>query len=201
LVFGTTNCQLPNICRVSKKDDNGKYAYYGNDKDEGVELLEKYLRDLKQDGNNNKYSVHLVAAKKGFAPCITFQFNDDAPAAVSSYRPDNEILSRLAAIENAIQTQPDEDEDEDEPENNNILAGILNDPTMKNLLIGLIANVAGSMMPKPQAVAGITDNETETEILQTIQKLFEKGVTVDDLKRLAAMDQGQITFLLSMLRK
>jgi hypothetical protein len=107
----------------------------------------------------------------------------------------------LAAIENAIQTQPDEDEDEDEPENNNILAGILNDPTMKNLLIGLIANVAGSMMPKPQAVAGITDNETETEILQTIQKLFEKGVTVDDLKRLAAMDQGQITFLLSMLRK
>jgi hypothetical protein len=55
-----------------KKDDNGKYAYYGNDKDEGVELLEKYLRDLKQDGNNNKYSVHLVAAKRVLRLALLF---------------------------------------------------------------------------------------------------------------------------------
>lgn len=188
-----------------KKDDNGKYAYYGNDKEEGAELLEKYLRDLKSDGNNNKYSVHLIAAKKGFSPCITFQFNDDQPVTVQNYRPDNEILSRLAAIENAIQSRPEDDEDdeddEDEQPKNDMLAGILNHPQMQNVLLGIISNIAGSFMTKPKAVAGINEIENETEVLNIIQKLFEKGVTVSDLNKLAEMEQNQITFLLSMLRK
>jgi hypothetical protein len=36
---------------------------------------------------------------------------------------------------------------------------------------------------------------------QIIQTLFSKGVTADDLAKLAAMPQAQIAMLLSMLRK
>ena len=48
-----------------------------------------------------------------------------------------------------------------------------------------------------KAVAGVEPDE----ISKSIEVLLSKGVTADDLARLAAMDQGQINFLLSMLRK
>jgi len=49
-----------------------------------------------------------------------------------------------------------------------------------------------------QAVSG---THTEADIAQILQTLYAKGVTPDDLGKLAAMDQKQISFLLQMLRK
>ncbi len=59
-------------------------------------------------------------------------------------------------------------------------------------------SVASFMKPAPvKQIAGVEPDE----IQKSIEILLSKGVTADDLARLAAMDQGQINFLLSMLRK
>jgi len=64
------------------------------------------------------------------------------------------------------------------------------------MLIGILGNLAsGFMAPKVQQVSGTHDIE------QIINTLFSKGVTPDDLSKLAAMPETQIKFLLSMLRK
>jgi transcription initiation factor IIE alpha subunit len=64
------------------------------------------------------------------------------------------------------------------------------------MLIAMLGNiVSGFAAPKVQHVSGTQDME------QIIQTLFSKGVTADDLEKLAAMPQAQISMLLSMLRK
>ena len=184
-----------------KKQGRGKGNYCGSDKQEGAEELTELLETLKGAGTENVYSLHLIPkGSKSFAPMVTFQFlTDKEPAKVGevgNYRIENEILSRLSAIESRLNDDENEEEEEQAPDQNNILAGILNHPQMQNILLGLVSNVAGSFM-KPKAVAGIQTEEVDT-ILET---LYSKGVTVADLQKLAAMDQGQISFLLSMLRK
>jgi hypothetical protein len=64
------------------------------------------------------------------------------------------------------------------------------------MLIAMLGNIVSSFSaPKVQHVSGTQDLE------QIIQTLFSKGVTADDLEKLAAMPQAQISMLLSMLRK
>ena len=65
-------------------------------------------------------------------------------------------------------------------------------------ILGFMSKVMGNNTPPPvTAVAGVETDDLEN----TIQILLSKGVTPADLAKLAAMDQGQINFLLSMLRK
>jgi hypothetical protein len=52
--------------------------------------------------------------------------------------------------------------------------------------------------PKIQHLAG---THTTDDVNKIVETLLSKGVTPDDLAKLADMDQKQIDFLLSMLRK
>jgi transcription initiation factor IIE alpha subunit len=73
---------------------------------------------------------------------------------------------------------------------------MLQQPQVQQMLIAMLGSIVSSFSaPKVQHVSGTQDIE------QIVQTLFSKGVTADDLAKLAAMPQAQISMLLSMLRK
>jgi hypothetical protein len=121
--------------------------------------------------------------------------------APGQYQAMNEILSEIRALrqERMEEMETDEEEEEAPTTPSSILAGMLQQPQMQAILMNAIASIAGSFM-KPAPVKQIAGVEPD-EIQKSIEILLSKGVTADDLARLAAMDQGQINFLLSMLRK
>jgi hypothetical protein len=115
----------------------------------------------------------------------------------------NEILSEIRALRAERIAEMEGDED-DEPEEqpataSSILAGIMQQPQVQTMIVNFITSMAGNFM-KPAPVKQIAGVEPD-DIAKTIETLFSKGVTPEDLAKLAAMDQGQINFLLSMLRK
>jgi transcription initiation factor IIE alpha subunit len=112
----------------------------------------------------------------------------------------NEILNEIRALRAErlaeIETDEDEEEEEEKTTPSSILAGMLQQPQVQQMLIAMLGNLVTSFAPtKVQHVSGTQDLE------QIIQTLFSKGVTAEDLEKLAAMPQAQISMLLSMLRK
>lgn len=193
---------------AGRKENDAPYAVYnGKDKEEGYEALHKALAEMEP----TDFSIYLLKIKPGNpkvkeGAAITFQLHtqqNQYGLPVANYQVNNEVLSRLSAIENKLE-EPDEiEEDDEEPEENptSIIAGILTQPQVRNALVSAILNMAGNMT-RPQVqpvqnVAGIVEDDVQ----KSIEILFSKGVTPADLGLLAAMDKNQIAFLLSMLRK
>lgn len=185
------------------------YVYRGTNKEEGADALNRILSEIEPTDNNTYFIQTQSPGKKPVAGCgCTFSLyqaqNGFNP---SYYGANNEVISKLNGISarlDALETD-DEENDDDEPETtpNSILAGLVNNPQIQNVMVNFLTSLAGNLMkpaaPGPvQQLAGVDDNQ----ILQTaINELMLKGVTISDLQKLAAMDQGQINFLLSMLRK
>jgi len=116
------------------------------------------------------------------------------------------LTDAVAALNTKIELQDAEDENDIEeqaqPNIGNALLGMVsNNPQLQQLLINMFANFATNGMNKPAAqtvgLAGIENTELEA----AINNLLSKGVTIEDLQKLASMDEGQINFLLGMLRK
>jgi len=116
----------------------------------------------------------------------------------------NEVLSRLAAIE----TKLNDEIDEDQPEvKQNALLGALEKPEVLNYLIGLVDRVVDKYFPPKNHISGIagTENQTGTKLEQALIILSEHDEQLeDDLMILAQMAQDnpfQFKMLLKMLRK
>jgi len=186
-------------------------SYTGSDRAEGEMALAKALSEI-EPTDYNVYFLKLYPSNpkaKKSAPGITFQLHSQTIGAVyqqpGQYQAMNEILSEIRALRQERMSEViSEDEEEEEAEApatpSSILAGILQTPQVQSVLINVLTNMAGTLMTKStpvKAVAGVDPDE----ISKSIEVLLSKGVTADDLARLAAMDQGQINFLLSMLRK
>jgi len=186
-------------------------GYTGSDREEGEMALAKALSEI-EPTDFNVYFLKLYPSNpkaKKSAPGITFQLHSQTIGAVyqqpGQYQAMNEILSEIRALRQERMAEViSEDEEEEEIEApatpSSILAGILQTPQVQSVLINVLTSMAGNLMSKSapiKAVAGVDPDE----ISKSIEVLLSKGVTADDLARLAAMDQGQINFLLSMLRK
>jgi predicted Zn-dependent peptidase len=114
---------------------------------------------------------------------------------------DTEILNELRAIraERLAELEDEEEEEEEKATPSSILAGMLQQPQVQQMLIGILGNLAGNFMkPRVQHISG---THTAEDLQKVIETLFSKGVTPDDLAKLAEMPESQISFLLSMLRK
>jgi transcription initiation factor IIE alpha subunit len=201
------------LYRFSVMPKNITGAYDGKSKEEGYEKLQSELALIANDDYNN-FVLGLFSEKdkEKSIPAINKVFTvNDAPLGmiagygVSNYQAqvNNEILNeiralraeRLADAEKA--QEPDDDEVEMTP--STILAGMLQQPRVQDLLINALSGLVNNFTrSKVQAVSGTHTNEDIANILQT---LYSKGVTPEDLAKLAAMSQSQINMLLSMLRK
>lgn len=201
------------IYRFSVMPKNITGAYDGKSKEEGYEKLQAELSYIAADDYNN-FVLGLFGDKdkEKSAPAINkvFVVNDAPSGMIAGYgvsnqqaQVNNEILNEIRALraERLAEIEGDEDEEEDEPATPaSILAGMLQQPQVQQILINMLTGIAGSFM-KPNRVQAVSGTHTHEEIMQTLETLFSKGVTPNDLATLAAMPQSQITMLLSMLRK
>jgi hypothetical protein len=185
-------------------------GYTGSDREEGEMALAKALSEI-EPTDYNVYFLKLYPSNpkaKKSAPGITFQLHSQTIGAVyqqpGQYQAMNEILSEIRALRQERMAEMDTDDEEEEAEApatpTSILAGILQTPQVQSVLINVLTSMAGTLMTKSTPVKAVAGVEPD-EISKSIEVLLSKGVTADDLARLAAMDQGQINFLLSMLRK
>jgi hypothetical protein len=190
--------------------------YYGKDKDEGAEKLRNELARIQPDDYESYILV--LGSMKGVKDRVfesqvrqVFRLNEKPYGMVGAYgvnphqaQINNEILSEIRAMRAERLAEIEEDETEEEEEEQpmtpaSILAGMLQQPRVQEMLISALGGMIGNFArPRVQAVSG---THTEQDMEQILQTLFSKGVTPDDLMKLASMPQSQITMLLSMLRK
>ena len=199
----------------SPKIEYCRFQYDGTDKGIGREKLMEALQSLVQNvENTNTYIIQILKQKgKNLEPYnqISFQLNKPNtlfPAQMGAFNTmqnnqvNNEILSRLRGLEEKLQSL-EEEEEEDEEEEENVLSGLLNNPTMKNMLIGMLANI---MTPqKPQAVAGIKEdvNTEDQKILAALDILKANTPNLGDkllkLADMATNNPAQYQMLIKML--
>ena len=203
------------LYRFSVMPKNITGAYDGKSKDEGYEKLQSELALIANDDYNNfVLGLFNEKDKEKATPAINkvFTVNDAPLGMVAGYgvsnhqaQINNEILNEIRAMraERLAEIEEDATEEEEEEEQpmtpGSILAGMLQQPRVQEMLINALSSMAGNFArPRVQAVSG---THTEQDMEQILQTLFSKGVTPDDLVKLAAMPQTQIAMLLSMLRK
>jgi DNA gyrase/topoisomerase IV subunit A len=201
------------LYRFSVMPKNITGAYEGKSKDEGYEKLQSELALIANDDYNNfVLGLFNEKDKEKATPAINkvFTVNDAPLGMVAGYgvsnqqaQINNEILNEIRAMRAERLAEIEEDETEEEEEQpmtpGSILAGMLQQPRVQEMLINALSSMAGNFArPRVQAVSG---THTEQDMEQILQTLFSKGVTPDDLLKLASMPQSQITMLLSMLRK
>ena len=199
---------------------NGRWE----DMSECVEELREYFEDITPD-HKKVYSIvyydgPVKADSKGKIsdlPEGSVKFITSNPEQIQTYISDatqrrqeyvgsvnNEVLSRLAAIETKLNEEIEEDQPE---EKQNALVGIIQDPNVINYIIGLVERVVDRVLPPKQHISGIagTENETVSKLDLAIQILREHDENLeDDLMILAQMAQDnpfQFKMLLKMLRK
>lgn len=185
-----------------------------NDWEKAEEKLTNQINDFVREGYGDILILKIHPEKKA-----SYGAKDDAVAmycqavrtdtpSIGYLNPNQAILEKLNAIEsriNAIEGETVETEEGDEESAEvgqteamlQSINGILNHP-ITNLLVNYLQLPAMTAppTPPPAALAG-TDDQAELE--QALTTLFNKGVTVEHIKKLAAMPKQKISMLISML--
>jgi len=197
--------------------------YTGDDLDESIEQLKAQLTDIKNSGNNAVLVLHPHTNKlpKGM---LKYPFKDDKnfpviyPIYFSVFEKNQGLgyigsmpgqtvyanfpnlddrLNRIESSINALiskETEPEPDDDE-EPEDDMSGIGqineILNSPAVQTI-IGLLTN--NNKQPQVHSLGALDENWEKY-----IQILFQKGLTVEHLKKLSEMPEKKIHTLLNML--
>ena len=223
--FGVQKTSANAVLSWYEKQDNAKFViyrgikendslvcggYFGNDKDEGMAYLDQFLSEVEA----TDYNIYFLktqpskATTKTVTPGITFQLHKaesnymSGIGASANAQVMNEVLNEIRALraERLAELQDESEEEEEEEQENDLVAGFLKQPQMQQMLIGALTQM---FMPKTvQPVQAMGAIETDQDALnEAVQALLAKGATVSDLQKLAAMEQGQFTWLLGMLRK
>ena len=197
-----------------------RYNFVG-EKEIGRQELVNALTQLRNNIENyNPYLIQVISegntarGKKKDSPILTsisFQLNRpqsmmpmQAMAGMGSPRAEmlleklveqNAMLqSRIAAIE----AMDDLEEEEKEAPKSPIDQMISNPQVQEALIAGVLSLMSGlaSGLGGPKAIAGIGD---ETEAVEILRSLMNKGVTIDHLRKLDEMGSAKLSSLLFML--
>lgn len=118
----------------------------------------------------------------------------------------NEVISRLAAIEEKLNAEP-ETEDLETNEPGGVVGALMQNPQIMQVIQGLIMRAVDKLIPNnpsgPVGLAGVDDITDKLNYALSILKNADPELE-DDLLRLANLSQSdpaQFQFLLKMLRK
>jgi len=188
-----------------------------NDWDKAEEKLTNQINDFVKEGYSDILILKLHPEKKASytakedAVSMYCQAVRSESPSIGYMNPNQAILEKLNAIEsriNAIEGESLETDDDDDDESAEVgkteamlesINGILNHP-VTNLLINYLQLPAVTAPPPPPAALAGTEVESDQAELETaLTTLFKKGVTVEHIKKLAAMPAPKIKMLISML--
>jgi len=213
------------IYRFTVADKNCTDQYLKNSKEEGLERLQNALSHIAPDDYENYViAVFNDKDKDKKTPAINKVFVvNERPAGMAvmagyggispqQQQINTQILNEIRALREDRISEIDEDEDEagddsivaGDPVERNIktILAVANSPIVIGLLTKFMPDIAQYIPPVPsepvQAVAGTVSAE---DLQKTIETLFGKGVTPEDLQKLASLPKAQIGMLLGMLRK
>ena len=125
----------------------------------------------------------------------------------------NERIDRLQSLLEAKLLQEENLKDDDQVEESmqsNIIGTIMGNPAIANIVTNLLTNIFANTMTnnttnnitanyKPTALAGDQPSDQELRLATILETLFDKGVTVDHLEKLASYPKAKISMLLTML--
>lgn len=125
----------------------------------------------------------------------------------------NDRIDRLQSLLEAKLLQEENLEDDDQVEESmqsNIIGTIMGNPAIANIVTNLLTNIFANTMTnnttnnipanyKPTALAGDQPSDQELRLATILETLFDKGVTVDHLEKLASYPKAKISMLLTML--
>jgi hypothetical protein len=210
-----------NVFAGTSPNDAYRRYHFEGEKEIGMQELTAALMQISSKGENyNPYLIQIIQPGKGKAKPATFtsisfqlnrpqQFLPMQQMGGLSNRSEmllermienqNVLISRISALEES-------DDIEDEPKQDT-LGRIIENPQIQGLIMGLVDRflISGG---QPSAIAGIPEqvlageihNVNLSESIQRIVKqLMDKGVTVEHLNKLNAMDALKLKGLLAML--
>jgi len=125
----------------------------------------------------------------------------------------NNRIDRLQQLLEAKMLQEDEPEDDNEVKESmqsNIIGTLMGNPAIANILTNLLTNIFANNMTngptnnipvnyKPTALAGADPSDQELRLAQILETLFDKGITIDHLEKLASYPKAKISMLITML--
>jgi hypothetical protein len=161
-----------------------------------------------------KAGNHLLFSYQKSKPEYSFEQKQQYYGGLGSMiQQQNERIDRLQNLLEAKLLQEDEIEDDDqvkESMQNNIIGTLMGNPAIANILTNLLTNIFANTMTngqqtnipvnyKPTALAGADPSAQELRLAQILEALFDKGVTIDHLEKLASYPKAKISMLLTML--
>jgi len=118
---------------------------------------------------------------------------------------DNEILSRISALESAKKNNDDEEEYEENEKPVNALVGLVQNPDIVNFLVGTVQTIIDRILPPKKIISGIAGIEENNKLNQALDILRKHDPNLDDdlmiLANMAENSPLQFKMLLNMLRK
>jgi hypothetical protein len=129
-------------------------------------------------------------------------------------RNQNEKIDRLQSLLESKLIQDEEIEGDDtlkDQMQNNLIGQIMGNPAIANIITNLLTNIFANNITngnvqtpiqnnmRPQALAGDNVSAQELELAETLEILFDKGITIEHLKKLASYPTAKIKMLLTML--
>lgn len=199
---------------------------WSNTEETNIQLAADLLSDdleMIRPGNTGTFVIkHYAKVPEGGIKnktepnCIsTFKHAKVEPeVANNSYQYNNMLMDELRSIraelaQMKLERQMDlSDSDEDireQAQPSNILGTILGNPDVQSMLANLLTNITANLitphhtMNKPTALAG-TNTEKPVTLEQILEKLFAKGVTLNDMYVLSEMPKEKLQSMLNMLR-
>jgi hypothetical protein len=199
---------------------NGRYAEIS----ECVEEMKEYFEDVTPD-HKKVYSIVWYEGsvkpdgkgKISDIPEGSVKFITSNPEQIQTYidgyqqrqqqyigNRDNEILSRISALESSKKND-DEDDDYENEKPANALVGLVQNPDVVNFLVGTVQTIIDRILPPKKTIAGIAGIEDNSKLNQALEILRKHDPNLeDDLMILANMAENsplQFKMLLNMLRK
>lgn len=210
-------------CGTAPKKDYSRDTYIGEDKNEGADQLNTFLKNLqKNKQNDNRYFLQVID-DDGNSVGVVFQLFEQAtaPAASVAGLPADYYFKQMCEMNAAILSKlsAQEVEDEEEEEKPKGIAGVLMSEQYQPYIMAALgaiiqkftSNNNNNMQPNnvfnaPQALAGtpeqaIADQYTKIEQAVNILINYDKNLG-DHLQKLADMAQNnnaQFNMLIKML--
>jgi len=200
------------LCRgTTLNKDHIVDVYDSIDKDGGYKQLCKVLTRLGNEiSNTNTYFICMTGKGSELLATTTFQLNTFQIGNVNNssvdYRVNNEMLSRLSAIEAKLIEEVEEEEEEKPNYIQSLITGFQTNPqeTLSGI-VSLFTIIKSIMKPtnepniKTMTMAAGVPNENGT-LDDYIGILITKGVQVEDFKTLSEMSENKIKTLLNFIR-